>query len=81
MAFSLGFKALTILTLTFDFLQKQWRRKSLKNPREKYLYSLLRQVNVGAAPSGPQLIEQFYKKVLISVSHFVTGSYYLEEEK
>ena len=53
----------------------------MKNPPEKYLYSLLRQVNVGAAPSGPQLIEQFYKKVLIAVSHFVTDSYYLEEEK
>ena len=38
-------------------------------------------MNVGAAPSGPQLIEQFYKKVLIAVSNFVTDSYYLEEEK
>ena len=53
----------------------------MKNPREKYLYSLLRQVNVGAAPSGPQLIEQFYKKVLIFIFHFVTDAYYLEEEK
>ena len=53
----------------------------MKNPPKKYLYSLLRQVNVGAAPSGPQLIEQFYKKVLIAVSNFVTDSYYLEEEK
>ena len=38
-------------------------------------------MNVGAAPSGPQLIEQFYKKVLIFISHFVTDAYYLEEEK
>ena len=38
-------------------------------------------MNVGAAPSGPQLIEQFYKKVLIFIFHFVTDAYYLEEEK